>query len=97
VQIKLASLMAASARFGFVQDRSARTERAKLADAMPAVQFPPDFVGNRWRTLPMAAHASARRRFFRLSKVNSLPLVVRPSCSQDSGAETGAPTRARVE
>src|ERR1700733_10495754 len=54
-------------------------------------------VGNRCLTLPMSAQASFLRCFLRLSTVNWLPPVVRGSASHDTGTETGAPARARVE
>src|SRR6202051_2977061 len=53
--------------------------------------------GSFWRILPMPAQGSLRKRFFRLSTVNSAALLVRPRSSHESGAETAAPGRARVE
>jgi hypothetical protein len=53
--------------------------------------------GSFCRTLPMSAQASSLRRFLRSSTVKSLPPVVRDSRSQVTGAETGAPGRARDE
>jgi hypothetical protein len=55
------------------------------------------YPGNLWRTLPISAQGSAFRYFFELRMVNWLPPVVRASASHDSGIESGAPARARVE
>jgi len=53
--------------------------------------------GSFCRTLPISAQASSLIRFFRSSREKSLPPLVRDSRSQVSGADTGAPGRARVE
>ena len=53
--------------------------------------------GSVWRTLAMSAQGSRLKRFVRLSTVKSAALLLRSSSSHDSGAETAAPGRARVE
>src|ERR1700692_3988021 len=53
--------------------------------------------GSFCRTLPMSAQGSLWKRFVKLSTVKSAALLVRPRSSHDSGAETAAPGRARVE
>src|SRR5271170_7445364 len=53
--------------------------------------------GSFWRSLPMSAHGSFLKCCFRSSTVNVLLASTLPSSSQVTGAETGAPARARLE
>jgi hypothetical protein len=55
------------------------------------------YSGSFCLTLPISAQGSVLRYFFELRSVNWLPDVVRASASHDSGIESGAPARARVE
>lgn len=53
--------------------------------------------GSFCRTLPRSAQASLAGSFVKSGSVNWWPLVVRAKASHDTGMDTGAPARARVE